>query len=766
MKEVGSPTEAFDTSYDTAWPTLSGSGRKRGKTRHPFVKHHDEAPSVPPFSPSWPGQEPPHVTSPEQPAPSAHTDEPANEAPKEPASKVTAGAETAKSREEECSISSAVATFLRAGKDGGGQEECGKPTSGTSEAAPGIAEPPKKLSTESHDKAEQRTCICGPKTKILLLTVAGVTLVIIATAVVTAVKNSSPRDDPVISGHFGAVRGQRLVVSDQDHQWTVHAFLGVPFAKAPRGELRFKPPQPLTAPVGKDQREDSVTRTLDTWTKRPPCPQQDFYLGHLAVNTSNATEDCLHLNIWAPPSSCGATEEQEACQLRTVLFFLYGAAFQNGGNNFEARPHALRRPIPVRPWQPGRGRAELPRRSAGLSRQPRGDEFSRKLGPARPAAGARMDARQHRLLRRQRVASSAGGPRRRRDVPGLPPVQRRHGVLDAGRGSLHTPERRTLPQLRRTERGRSPSADRQPALPRRHVVRGDARLPPESARGCDRPKSYRAQFRASLRQGAASETSAAGCAGQVYQGDRSQGEAVPAGSRGVRGRLPVVRRAAPHGRGRPAADRHPATGPQGGPALAERLGRTSRPHPSRALAERHGHQPEPGPRTQNLPGGRWGHPGSVPDVRARRAAVRVAQPGARVRARLPAQLLQLAQRDRRRPLRRHGARVRHAAEARRGVQRPGQSLVAHHDPRVGNVRANRPAACCAQYELAQVRLHPAYHNEAGSPRRHRANRNEADALQPYARHQCAVMSDFTLECEVAFTLYYMLFTFFLISGLP
>ncbi|XP_054931108.1 acetylcholinesterase-like [Dermacentor andersoni] len=307
----------------------------KGKTRHLFVKHHDEAPSLPPFSPSWPGQELPHEPSPEQPAPSAHTDEPANEAPKEPARKVTAGAETAKSREEERTISSYVAKFLRAGKDGGGQEECGKPTSGTSEAAAGIAEPPKKLSTE----IQQRTCICGPKTKILLLTVAGVTLVIIATAVVTAVKNSSPRDDPVISGHFGAVRGQRLVVSDQDRQWEVLAFLGVPFAKAPRGELRFKPPQPLATPVGKDQREDSASRTLDTWTKRPPCPQQDFYLGHQAVNTSNATEDCLHLNIWAPPSSCGTSEEQEACELRTVLFFLYGAAFQNGGNNFEARSH-------------------------------------------------------------------------------------------------------------------------------------------------------------------------------------------------------------------------------------------------------------------------------------------------------------------------------------------------------------------------------------------------------------------------------------------
>ncbi|XP_075528107.1 acetylcholinesterase-like [Dermacentor variabilis] len=295
---------------------------------------------------------------------------------------------------------------------------------------------------ESHDKAEQRTYICGPKTKILLLTVAGVTLVIIATAVVTAVKSSSPRDGPVISGHFGAVRGLRLVVSDQDRQWTVLAFLGVPFAKAPRGELRFKPPQPLATPVGKDQREWA----LDTWTKRPPCPQQDFYLGHEAVNTSNATEDCLHLNIWAPASSCVPTKEQEACELRTVLFFIYGAAFQNGGNNFEARSHALRRPIPVCPWQPGRGRAELPRGAAGLSGQPRGDEFSRKLGPARPTAGARMDASQHRLLRRQRVASGAGGPRRRRDVPGLPPVQRRHGVLDAERGSLHTAERRTVPQ--------------------------------------------------------------------------------------------------------------------------------------------------------------------------------------------------------------------------------------------------------------------------------------------------------------------------------
>ncbi|KAH8035318.1 hypothetical protein HPB51_004559 [Rhipicephalus microplus] len=134
----------------------------------------------------------------------------------------------------------------------------------------------------------------------------------------------------LVKGQFGTVRGAKLVVSDQGREWTVHAFLRVPFAKAPRGALRFKPPQPLDSPVGEDERGS----TLDNAIKGPPCPQQDFYLGRQRVDVSNGSEDCLHLNIWSPALDCAT--ESGPCEAKTVLFFLYGAAFQNGGNNFEA----------------------------------------------------------------------------------------------------------------------------------------------------------------------------------------------------------------------------------------------------------------------------------------------------------------------------------------------------------------------------------------------------------------------------------------------
>jgi para-nitrobenzyl esterase len=87
----------------------------------------------------------------------------------------------------------------------------------------------------------------------------------------------------------------------------VKAYLGIPFAKPPTGELRWKPPQP----IGWD----------GIWNadrKGPECIQVlrahdiNHYFGEEATG-----EDCLTLNLWAPA-------EVKAGDGRPVIVFIYG----------------------------------------------------------------------------------------------------------------------------------------------------------------------------------------------------------------------------------------------------------------------------------------------------------------------------------------------------------------------------------------------------------------------------------------------------------
>ena len=67
------------------------------------------------------------------------------------------------------------------------------------------------------------------------------------------------------------------------------AWLGVPFASPPVGDLRWRAPRPL--PRWRNQRP--------ALTLSPPCTQ----LKTLAIFDKHAltgSEDCLYLNIWAP----------------------------------------------------------------------------------------------------------------------------------------------------------------------------------------------------------------------------------------------------------------------------------------------------------------------------------------------------------------------------------------------------------------------------------------------------------------------------------
>jgi para-nitrobenzyl esterase len=87
----------------------------------------------------------------------------------------------------------------------------------------------------------------------------------------------------------------------------VRAWLGVPFAKPPINDLRWRPPQPIS--------------WEGVWTadrKMPECMQVlrphniNNYFGEEATS-----EDCLYLNVWAPPGS-------KAGQKLPVIVFIYG----------------------------------------------------------------------------------------------------------------------------------------------------------------------------------------------------------------------------------------------------------------------------------------------------------------------------------------------------------------------------------------------------------------------------------------------------------
>ncbi|MCC6642750.1 MAG: carboxylesterase family protein [Deltaproteobacteria bacterium] len=108
-----------------------------------------------------------------------------------------------------------------------------------------------------------------------------------------------------------------------------HAWLGIPFAKPPVGELRWRAPQP-------PERWAGVREALAFGA---PCPQ---YASPFAgvdgrPGTIAGDEDCLTLDVWAPPFS---PEDVPAGTARLpVMVWIHGggntigtAAFYDGGN--------------------------------------------------------------------------------------------------------------------------------------------------------------------------------------------------------------------------------------------------------------------------------------------------------------------------------------------------------------------------------------------------------------------------------------------------
>ncbi|HEX3742950.1 MAG TPA: carboxylesterase family protein [Bryobacteraceae bacterium] len=94
----------------------------------------------------------------------------------------------------------------------------------------------------------------------------------------------------------------------------VTSYKGIPFAAAPVGDLRWRPPQPVKAWTG--------VRAATEYG--PDCAQLPFP-GDAAPLGVPPAEDCLYANVWAPDGSAG--------KKLPVMLWIYGGGFVNGGSS-------------------------------------------------------------------------------------------------------------------------------------------------------------------------------------------------------------------------------------------------------------------------------------------------------------------------------------------------------------------------------------------------------------------------------------------------
>jgi len=113
--------------------------------------------------------------------------------------------------------------------------------------------------------------------------------------------------DPVVELDSGEIAGTATAESE--------AFLGIPYAKAPIGDLRWRSPEPVEA---WDEARDAKEFGSD-------CMQKP-YKEDPAPLTTTPSEDCLFINVWRP------AETRSVAGL-PVMVWIHGGGFVNGGTS-------------------------------------------------------------------------------------------------------------------------------------------------------------------------------------------------------------------------------------------------------------------------------------------------------------------------------------------------------------------------------------------------------------------------------------------------
>lgn len=108
----------------------------------------------------------------------------------------------------------------------------------------------------------------------------------------------------------------------------LNAFLGIPYAAPPIGELRFKPPQPPLAWNG----------VLDATTNAEICTQRNIYVYQEEIV---GNEDCLYLNVYTPCIQCtedsdhDPEQQQKAFARFPVMIWFHGGGWIAGAGHSE-----------------------------------------------------------------------------------------------------------------------------------------------------------------------------------------------------------------------------------------------------------------------------------------------------------------------------------------------------------------------------------------------------------------------------------------------
>ncbi len=94
----------------------------------------------------------------------------------------------------------------------------------------------------------------------------------------------------------------------------VIAFKGIPYAAPPVGDLRWKPPQPVSPWTGVRSAADYGAR----------CMQAPIF-SDMIFHDNGPSEDCLHLNVWVPAKS--------AHRKLPVMLWIFGGGFMAGATS-------------------------------------------------------------------------------------------------------------------------------------------------------------------------------------------------------------------------------------------------------------------------------------------------------------------------------------------------------------------------------------------------------------------------------------------------